>query len=197
MIGVRRYQQKQCKRLAKPKDILDVIKRSNNHLTRSLNDLNEGKGNLTDSMGKINFQRFNRTQTRAEKASSSLNSERENKFSRSSYDSRKKIANSERKLNNSLDKLGEVKYNTIVQDKLDNPQNSYIHKLESGKRNVGNNLLGRTHSGKYKDNADYLNGNKCILGNIIYFKLHIGLKNDLTREHTKNGNVGKNIGKKI
>ena len=85
MLGAKRYQDKQSKRLSKPKDIEELVQRCNSHLARSLTNLYD-----SHEMGDRNCllrssDSTKRSCTRLEKDNQQMCGTREHKMTKSFY----------------------------------------------------------------------------------------------------------------
>lgn len=133
MLGVRRYQQTQCKRLAKPKDSNIVVQRSSSQLSHSLTRLqnnryaNEDKDDLNnilnkkslDNTLKLNDGSYIPAIKLINKNLTYLN-KRENKLSRSFYGTLKAHSLSEAALNNTYGEDNRAHQNRTIEQANNN-----------------------------------------------------------------------------
>jgi hypothetical protein len=149
MIGVKRYQQKQSKRLSKPKDVTEVIDKWMSRLTRSFQKLDTKEYHLNRDGSVKSHEGTRRSQSKLEKNRDLINDRRENKLSQSFYGNLNKISASEKQFNPTYGEDDEVLYNTWHLKNQDNPSKCYLNTINGSKRSRAHNFsAGRINNTK-------------------------------------------------
>ena len=141
MLSMKRYQQKQVKRLSRPKRSNALFERCNSHMTRSLTHLMHKRLENREKITKSN-ENTNRSHSKLEQKLSQYIPKRENKLSRSQYGTLNQNSISQDRLNNTYgDKEVLQTYKTLEHENREQTKNSYLATLDQGKRSRVTSLL--------------------------------------------------------